>query len=164
MAYCFDDVTILLADDSETMSSMIGSVLRALGSGRVLTVANGLDALQILTAERVDLVITDWRMQPVDGLELVRRMRSGTEQQDRFVPIIMMTAYTEPERVTQALEAGVSDILVKPVTVDLLCKRLTRLIEKPRPFIKTDSYFGPLHTLPKAPTAAAGEPVFELEG
>lgn len=164
MAYRFDDVKILLVDDSETMSDMIGSVLRALGSGCVLTAANGLEALDIVTREQVDLVITDWRMTPVDGLELVRRMRSGAEQQDRFVPIVMMTAYTEPERVTEALAAGVSDILVKPVTVNLLCKRLTRLIEKPRPFVKTDSYFGPMHTPPTAPAAPVDDPVFELEG
>ena len=160
MAYRFDDVKILLVDDSETMSCMIGGVLRALGSGRVLTAANGLAALDIVTREFVDLVITDWRMQPIDGLELVRRLRSGEAQRDRFVPIIMLTAYTEPERVTEALAAGVSDILVKPVTVDLLCKRLTRLIESPRPFIKTKSYFGPMH----APPAAAPEVVFELDG
>lgn len=160
MAYRFDDVKILLVDDSETMSCMIGSVLRALGSGRVLTAANGLAALDIMTMEPVDLVITDWRMQPIDGLELVRRLRSDKQPRDRFVPIIMMTAYTEPERVSEALAAGVSDILVKPVTVDLLCKRLTRLIERPRPFIKTQSYFGPLHALP----SADGNPDFELDG
>ena len=165
MAYRFDDLSILLVDDSETMSRMVAGVLRALGSGKVLTAANGLEALDIFKTDTVDLVITDWRMQPMDGLELVRRMRSGQERADRFVPIIMMTAYTEPERVTDALAAGVSDILAKPITVSLLCKRLTRLIEQPRPFVKTDTYFGPLHpqALATAVSGPPAAPIYELE-
>ena len=81
-------------------------------------------------------------MEPMDGLELTKLIR-GNESNNRYAPIIMITAFSEIARVTLARDAGVNEILVKPIAATTLFTRIRAVIERPRLFVEAESYFGP---------------------
>jgi len=109
-----EEVSILVADDVNTMRVQIRELLRGFGFRKITVVANGEEAKKILENEPVHLVLADWQMSPVDGLELLQYVRS----QDKFkgLPYIMVTAEGTKEKVVEAIKAGVDNYLVKPLT------------------------------------------------
>ena len=82
-------------------------------------------------------------MPPTDGLDFVKKVRNSSESPNPYVPIIMLTGYTELYRVKQARDAGISAFLAKPVSARALYKRLTSVVDDQRPFVRNDLYFGP---------------------
>lgn len=90
-----------------------------------------------------DVIITEFMMTPVDGLEFVRLVRTGSDSPNPFVPIIMLTAYTERRNIMQARDAGITEFLAKPISARSLYARLHSAVFRPRPFIKVTQYFGP---------------------
>ena len=96
-----------------------------------------------MCSSNLDLIFVDWRMERVDGLELVKRVRTGADSVNPYVPIIMVTGYADGARVKAARDAGVSDLLVKPISLAALAQRIGAVLNEPRPFIRTPGYFGP---------------------
>lgn len=143
MGYDFSQVAFLIVDDSAHMRRLVRSLLQAFGASHIDEASDGTTAFQHLSAQMPDVVITDFMMQPMDGVAFTRKLRNEPGKADPFVPIIMMTGYTEFERVIEARDAGVTEIVAKPLTASSLYARLAAVIEKPRPFVRTDSYFGP---------------------
>ena len=82
-------------------------------------------------------------MEPVDGEQFVRRLRDPRRSPDPFVPVILLTGFSELRRVRAARDFGVTDFLAKPVSAKTLYARLAALVERPRPFVRTRTYFGP---------------------
>lgn len=82
-------------------------------------------------------------MDVIEGPELVKMIRCGENSANPYIPVIMMSAFTERYRVIAARDAGVNEFLAKPVSPKSLYQRIVSIIEKPRPFIKTPTYFGP---------------------
>ncbi len=102
------------------------------------------DALRELNYSAPDFIITDYKMAPINGLELIRRIRSDSKNPNRFVPIILLTAYTERKLVLSAhSHAGADAVLAKPLSVDKLYSCIVSLGRHPRPFVKAKDYFGP---------------------
>jgi DNA-binding response OmpR family regulator len=93
--------------------------------------------------ERPDIIITDWEMDDIDGLEMIRWIRSNADSPKRTVPIIIMTGYAAAPRVSAARDHGVTEFLVKPFTANELARRLTYVIDHPRDFVETEQFFGP---------------------
>jgi len=91
----------------------------------------------------IDLAIVDWFMEPLDGLELVRRVRTGREGPNPYLPIIMLTGHSEADRVREARDAGANSFLTKPVSGDSVYRRILALVQESRPFIKTGTFIGP---------------------
>jgi two-component system, chemotaxis family, chemotaxis protein CheY len=89
------------------------------------------------------VVFCDWEMQPMNGLDFVLAVRGLPEGEDPYLPIIMLTSHAEAPRVIQALEAGIHEYLIKPFTGQALIARLDAVINHPRPFVKTEKFFGP---------------------
>ena len=143
MASLYDKLTILVAEDNKPMRSLLRDILEALGVGTILEAADGKAAITQLGAHAVDIVILDWNMEPMDGMELTRQIRTSPESPDQFVPIIMLSGHTERTRVLAARDAGVTEFMAKPVSVKALCTRINAIIDAPRPFIRTNGYFGP---------------------
>lgn len=143
MASQLEKLTILLAEDNKPMRGLVRDILTALGVGTVLEAADGQAAMKQLATHTVDIVILDWNMEPMDGMELTRRIRTSPESPDQFVPIIMLSGHTERARVIAARDAGVTEFMAKPVSVKALCARISAIIDNPRPFIRADGYFGP---------------------
>jgi len=113
---------VLVADDSKTMRKIILRSLEAVGVTATSEAADGNEAVELFQPGQFDLVLTDWNMPGKTGLEVVEQIRS----QDASVPIIMITTEAEKQRVLQAIQAGVSDYLVKPFTADTLREKLEK--------------------------------------
>ena len=125
------------------MRSLIVSVLDAFGIGTILEASNGERAYDLFQKHNPDIIITDWLMEPVDGLELIHMIRKNKDSVNRLVPIIMMTGYSAMQRVTLARDLGTTEFLTKPFTGRDLAKRINLIINRPRDFVETDQFFGP---------------------
>ncbi len=138
-----DRLTFLVVDDCDHMRQLVCSILHALGGRSMRVATDGESAMKMLTAGPVDMVVTDWRMEPVDGLMLTRWIRMHRESPDPFLPLLMITAYSEQARVVEARDAGVTEFITKPFSAKTLATRIVRMVESPRPFVRTGSFFGP---------------------
>jgi len=136
-------LNVLVVEDNANMQKLLGVMLRSLGITRIEHAESGKEALAILGTFEADIVITDWEMKPMNGLELTRELRTGKSSPNPYVSIIMVTGKTEMEHVIQARDAGINHLLTKPVSVKSLADRITALIDHPAPFVRTDTYFGP---------------------
>ena len=139
----FELLKILLVDDNHHMRLLLTEILRAIGVKEVFEAANGAEALQTLRRNPIDVVMTDLAMQPLDGIDFVKRLRNGHESPNPMVPVIMITGHSTMRRVAEARDAGVTEFLSKPVTARGVIERINRVVEHPRPFVKTTDYFGP---------------------
>lgn len=115
---------VLVADDSDITRKLVIRLLNVLGVTDVLEADDGDEALRLFARHDVEVVLTDWRMPGKSGLELLRDLR----EQDATVPVIMVTTESEKEHVLQALQAGVSDYLVKPFETDVLRQKLVKFL------------------------------------
>ncbi len=134
---------LLIADDNAAMRGIVRTVLAAFGCTQVFEAGTAKQAFETLRCEAIDMLIVDWKMEPVDGVALVRRLRADKSERIAFMPIIMLTAYAEPAKVREARDAGVSEFLVKPFSSEGLYRRLVSIVNRPRPFVRTKQFFGP---------------------
>ena len=139
----FELLKILTVDDNHHMRLLLTEILRAIGVREVHEAANGAEALQVLRNNPIDIVMTDLAMQPLDGIDLVRKLRNANESPNPMVPVIMITGHSTLRRVAEARDVGVTEFLSKPVTARGVIERISRVVEHPRPFVKTSTYFGP---------------------
>ena len=137
------ELATLVAEDNSFMRNLIRRMLLGLGVRTVFDARDGSEALDVIGRERTDLVLCDWLMDPLDGADFTRIIRSAPDSPNQAVPIIMVSGYTEGWRVSQARDAGVNEILAKPLSADRLLSRVVYLIENPRAFIDTMNYKGP---------------------
>ena len=114
--------TVLVADDSSTMRKIILRSLQAVGVPTAVEASDGEEALEIFKNGSFNLVLTDWNMPGKNGLEVVQEIRAINKE----VTIIMVTTEAEKGRVLEAIQAGVSDYLVKPFTADTLREKLEK--------------------------------------
>lgn len=143
MAYDFEKVSVLVVEDNQPMQELLKSLLNAYGFKNVLSAKNGDDGFQMFVSHNPELVITDWMMQPTDGISLARRIRNDPSSPNQFVPIILLTGFGEKRRVTQARDAGITEFLVKPFNARDLYRRIAQIIESPRQFVRSENFFGP---------------------
>lgn len=139
------DVTklnMLIVEDNVHFRTLIHSILQALGISNLEEARDGSEALEILGEQTPDLVILDWKMEGMDGVECVRQIRA-MDGVNRFVPIIMVTGYTETSLKKEARDAGVNDFLGKPISPQSLLGRIVAVMEKSPEFYQADDYFGP---------------------
>lgn len=113
---------VLVADDSDTMRKIILRSLAGIGINAAVQASDGQQAIDLFRTGEFDLVVTDWNLQLKSGLEVVSEIRA----QNASVPIIMVTSESDKARVMKAIQAGVSDYLVKPFTADTLQEKLQK--------------------------------------
>lgn len=143
--YNLKNLRFMIVDDNAHMRSLLRVILSALGckNSNIHEADSGESAFQKLSSVKVDIIITDWRMSPVSGIEFVRQLRLSEDSPDPFLPVILLTGHTEMKRVLTARDAGVNEFLAKPVAPKELYTKIRSIIENPRPFVKTETYFGP---------------------
>ncbi len=166
--YSFENLSFLLVDDNNPMRQMLRTILRQLGAADVIEAAEGATALALIRQRSVDIAICDMMMQPMNGIDFTHAVRQDGDSPNRFLPIIMTSAYSEPDKVTSARDAGVTEFLAKPLTVGAIYQRVMAVVERPRPFVRNGAYFGPLRrgidSQPNWRTATASGPVEMLDG
>ncbi len=141
--YDFKDLRVLLCDDSLQIRALVKNCLMAFGIKDIRETVDAKAGFQEMLESDPDLIIIDWNMPAGDGIDLVRLIRNSPDSPNPYVPIIMLTGYTELKRVETARDTGVSSFLAKPVSADSLYKRLVSLVEDQRLFVRCDDFFGP---------------------
>ena len=135
---------LLIVDDNRHAADIVKSVLASVGAQRMVDANTPDKAFKSLRELPFDIVIVDQNLgQGDDGTQLVRRIRNDPSSPNPYIPILMLTGYTEQRRVKAARDAGVSEFLSKPFTVAGLLLRMEALIHHPRPFVRSHDYFGP---------------------
>lgn len=143
MTYQFHRISVLIIEDNLPMMEITKSLLLAFGVGNVIGAANGDIGFRRFCQYNTDIVIADWMMQPMDGIALTRRLRNSPESPNPYVPVILMTGFSEKRRVLAARDSGVTEFLVKPFNARDLYRRIAQVIERPRQFVRSDDFFGP---------------------
>lgn len=120
------DMRILLVDDHLSMRNLIRFSLQQIGIRNVTEARNGQEALEALSVNRYDLIISDWNMDVVDGLQLLKTLRANPLTQR--TPFIMSTANKDRAKVAEAVQAGVNNYIVKPFNVETLRKKIEQVV------------------------------------
>ncbi|MCE7887866.1 MAG: response regulator [Alphaproteobacteria bacterium PRO2] len=143
MPYSLDRVKILIVDDMVPMLSLVKSVLSIYGFKEIFTANDGEEAFELVCRHDPDLIITDWVMEPMDGLEFTKKVRRSPLSPNPYVPILMMTGFSSRIRVESSRDTGITEFLVKPFNSRDLCARIVQIVEKPRQFVDAVEFFGP---------------------
>lgn len=136
-------VRFLVIDDNAYMINIVKTILRGYGATHIFEAKDATEGFHRLKHDAIDIVIVDYMMEVLDGVEFVHLVRNSSDSANRYVPIIMLTAHSERSRVTAARDAGVNEFCCKPVTAVELHRKIAAIVNSPRPFIKTNGYFGP---------------------
>jgi two-component system, chemotaxis family, chemotaxis protein CheY len=120
------DKKIVLVDDSPTMRRIIYNCLLKIGFKQIVHAENGLDAITKIKSDNFDLIITDWNMPGMDGIELVKKLRDMKKY--KLIPILMASTKTGKQDIKTAFESGVNDYLIKPFSGKNLKEKITELL------------------------------------
>jgi two-component system chemotaxis response regulator CheY len=134
---------ILVVDDNHYMRVIVSTLLRALGLRDVRECADGADAFAMMKTWQPDVIIIDQHMQPISGLEFASLLRRSDDIAACDTPLILLTAHTERSTIEAARDAGIDEVLAKPLAASALLQRLTAVIEHRRLFLRTKTYVGP---------------------
>ena len=143
MAYDFSALKVLVVDDNVHMHQILRSILGAMRITDVMFAVDVKSAAEEMAHFRPDIIVTDVMVGDQEGLDLIEKVRKGEVGFDPYVPVIALTGYTERRMITRARDVGVHEVLAKPVSIEMLYQRLVNITTKPRPFIKSEGYFGP---------------------
>jgi two-component system chemotaxis response regulator CheY len=119
---------ILVVDDFSTMRRIIKNILKQIGFENVEEAEEGSQAFEKLKQGGYGFIITDWNMPVMDGMALMKKVRSDPDLKD--LPILMVTAESEKEKVVEAIQAGVNNYIVKPFTAEVLKEKMDKIFEK----------------------------------
>jgi two-component system chemotaxis response regulator CheY len=120
------NMPILVVDDYNTMRRIVRNLLKQLGFDNTDEAADGSEALKKLREKPFAMVISDWNMEPMSGMELLKQVRA--DEKLKMLPFIMVTAESKPENVIAAKQAGVSNYIVKPFNAETLKTKLVSVL------------------------------------
>ncbi len=126
MAY--KDLTVLIVDDFLTMRRIVRKILRDLDFENIIEADDGSSAVEVLKTTKVDLIVSDWNMPKMTGLDLLKHVRSNEATKD--LPFLMVTAEAQKENIVEAVKARVSNYIVKPFTAATLEEKLVKIVPR----------------------------------
>lgn len=121
-------IRVLVVDDFPTMRRIVKNILKQIGFENIDEAENGKDAFKKLKSGDYGLVVSDWNMPVMDGLEFLKNVRNDSQLKD--IPFLMVTAEAEKEKVVEAIKAGVDNYIVKPFTGEVLKEKLEKIAQK----------------------------------
>lgn len=116
---------VLVVDDFATMRRIVKNVLRQIGFTNISEADDGKAALKVLKEEKFDLILCDWNMPEMSGLEVLKQMKSDDEL--KKIPFVMVTAEAQKDHIIEAVKAGVNSYIVKPFTAETIGEKLKKL-------------------------------------
>ena len=137
------DLVILVADPNAYARRITNGILRGFGANKVLEVEQTLSLFQVLSGQKIDILLCDTRLPPHGGLMLTRTIRRNANNENRTIPILLMSSDTGESTIKNARDAGANIVVAKPMSPKSLYDRLAWIAFNPRPFIDTATYFGP---------------------
>jgi CheY-like chemotaxis protein len=139
-----EKIRVLVVDDNAFSRRIARTALNALNIRTILDVPSARDGLEAIQNFLPDLILTDWVMEPDDGIYFVQAVRRGAIPDARCLPMILVSGHSETWRVNAARDAGVNEYVVKPYTCKTLYSKIRAIIESRRPFIDVpNGFFGP---------------------
>ncbi len=144
LAAVFAAAKVLVVDDEHYMRKVVRTLLMSIGVRTVYEAADGQAGLELIRSVAPDVVIVDWEMPGLDGAGFVRMVRSPATFPYPDVPIIMLTGHGERSRVVEAVQVGVNEFLLKPVSSKALQDRIVAVLTNPRPVVQSGDYYGPV--------------------
>lgn len=125
------------------MLRLLAAMVRGFGVDAIHAVTDPVEALEILKTNNVDLAMVDLRLPVIDGLEFTSLIRNSPDSPNPYLPVIMVTAHSEREKVEAARDVGVNEFCCKPINANTLYAKFQAVVDQPRPFIRAPNYFGP---------------------
>ena len=138
-----ENVSALILDDNAHMRGLVRVILTSFGVREIEEAADSNEAFAMVVRGEFDIVFVDFKLGGLDGVDFCRRIRRDPASPNRYMPLVMITAYSERSRVLDAINAGVDEFLVKPVRAVDVANRVNAVIERRRPFVACADYFGP---------------------
>jgi two-component system chemotaxis response regulator CheY len=135
---------VLVIDDEHYMRKVTRTILTAIGVKSIMEAPDGISGIELARAHLPDLMIIDWEMPVIDGSQLVRMIRTPGEFPAPDIPIIMLSAHSDHWRVVESAQIGANEFVRKPVSIKTLEDRVIAVIERPRPMVQLDGYYGPM--------------------
>lgn len=121
------NMKILVVDDMSTMRRIVKNIMKQLGFANVDEAENGQDALDKLRAEPYGFVVSDWNMPVMTGIDMLRAIRA--DEKLKSIPVLMVTAEAQKENLVEAIQAGVSNYIVKPFTAEVLQEKMGKIFK-----------------------------------
>lgn len=135
-------LSVLVVEKHHPMRAMLRAILRELGIKNIFDAGTPEAGYEKFNQNEPDLVLIDWAPD-FDGIGLLKKIRTGENSNNSFVPVIMVTAHSETGRVIEARDAGMTEYLTKPVSAKRLYQRIAKIVESERPFVRVSEFFGP---------------------
>lgn len=143
MSINLNSLSVLLVEDTLPMRKILVGVLEILGFKNVYAASSGEAGYKLFKDYNPDIVITDWMMEPIDGIAFIKMIRTRPDSPNPFVPIILVTGYAATTKVKIARDNGMTEFLVKPFNAKELAARITHVINRPRDFVEAPKFIGP---------------------
>lgn len=121
------NMKVLVIDDFSTMRRIVKNILRQIGFTNIIEADDGTTAWEIINKEKVDFVVSDWNMPQMTGIELLRKVRSS--EQYSGLPFLMVTAEAQQENIIEAVQAKVSNYIVKPFTAETMKQKIDKIFD-----------------------------------
>lgn len=149
-------LVFLVADANAFFSRIVVGLLRSFGATTVTEVRNSFDAIQMLNSQKIDILLCDDKLPPHGGLQVAHAIRRKRDNENRTIPILIMSGETRESLVKVARDAGANMVLAKPVSASSLYDRLAWIAFTPRQFVDAPSYYGPDRRFKNEPYQGAG--------
>lgn len=120
----YQKYSLLIVDDHKTMLQIVHNLLSQIGFADIDAAVDGVGALERMRSKRYDLIISDWNMPNMDGMQLLKHVRASDNPQVKALPFILVTAESKPENIIAAKQAGVNNYVVKPLSLVTLKQRI----------------------------------------
>ena len=120
-------IRVLVVDDFATMRRILKNILKQLGFKNLVEADDGTSAWEVLESQSIDLIISDWNMPKMSGIELLKKVRASDKY--KTTPFLMVTAEAQKQNVIEAVQAGVSNYVVKPFTAEAIFEKLDKILK-----------------------------------
>ncbi|MGJ3259984.1 MAG: response regulator [Rhodospirillales bacterium] len=139
------NLNFLIVEDNMYMRNLLKEILRTfrVAPENISMTPDGAGALKQLETFPADIVLCDWQMSPVSGVEFTKTVRTSNDVLNPYVPIILITGHSELNKVRHARDQGVTEFLAKPVSPASLYDRICSVVLRPRQFVRAPNYAGP---------------------
>ena len=134
---------ILVADQNSYLRRLIFGMLRGFGANKLLEVDSSAGLIEALAGQKIDILLCDSRFPPNGGLALTQNIRRDVQNENRTIPILIMSSDAREATIKRARDAGANMVIAKPISAKVLYDRLTWIAFSPRKFVDTATYFGP---------------------
>ncbi|GMV52025.1 MAG: chemotaxis regulator CheY [Nitrospira sp. OLB3] len=121
------NMKILVVDDMSTMRRIVKNILKQLGFNNIEEAENGQEALNKLNADKYGFVVSDWNMPVMMGIDMLRAIRK--DEKLKTIPVLMVTAEAQKENLIEAVQAGVSNYIVKPFTAETMQDKINKIFK-----------------------------------